>query len=251
MVVDGMHRLSIALALGRQKTRAVILPARPTRLQSLVAAVSQTQKLKELYQPIGGMEFDRSWTPVRQCHDRFEMMVKFLTANNDRLSELSVVVLGCPYGWFVSEFSKRGCFSVGMDINPKALRVGQVVYGLNAEQLEEGDQQRFLGDCDRTYDVVLLLSTLHHLTLNIGLDSVKEILKRIDGITGTVLFLDTEQSHERGYGDSLFEWDNEFIIQFIMQHTSFDHVIPLRVDSDNVGSLHDHYGRTLFACIRL
>lgn len=250
-IEDGMHRFAIAWVLNHKKTRAVVFPARPTRLQSLVTFSSKSKKQRELYQPIKGVEFDSSWQLVRQCHDRLEKMLKFLSTSKHRVSELSVLDLGCSYGWFVAEFSKRGSqHAVGVDINPEVLKIGQIAYGLKADQLVKSDLQIFLNNCDRTYDVVLVLSTLHHLALESSFETVKRVLKHVDALTGTVLFMDTGQAHERGYRDSLSEWDNDFIIKLIEKHTSFDRVLPLGVDSDNVGTYSDKYRRTLFACVR-
>lgn len=247
---DGMHRLATTWVLGRQKTMALVHPSLPTKLQSLVEEVAQTQGRTGLHQPIDSVEFDSSWTLVRRCNDRLNMMLRFLARYRHHLSELSVVDLGCSYGWFVAEFSKRGGNAVGVDIDPEALKIGQIAYGLRAEQLVKSDLKSFLDNCNRTYDVVLLLSTLHHFVLKPDFGSPEEILRRIDAITGSVLFLDTGQAHERWLHGSLSEWNNDFIIRFIKQHTSFNRVLPLGRDSDNVGSFQSNYGRTLFACVR-
>jgi SAM-dependent methyltransferase len=247
---DGMHRLAAFWVLGRRKTTALVFPAQPTMLQALVSQISQTQEHPGLYQPIISPEFDESWRPLRRCEDRLEMMLKFLSSSNHRVSDLSIADLGCSYGWFVAEFLKIGADAVGVDINPSALKIGQIAYGLQAKRVVNENLMDFLGSCGRTYDVVILLSVLHHFALKRDFGNPEELLKRVDGSTGTVLFLDTGQTHEKRYHDTLPEWNNDLIADLILQHTSFDRVITLGTDSDGVGPLSDNYGRTLFACVR-
>jgi SAM-dependent methyltransferase len=250
-VEDGMHRLAVMWILGYRRTRAEVLPpAAPTALQNLVVNVGTVQQRSGLYQPIDGAEFDASWTLHRRCHDRLEMMLRFLSSNNLRVGDLSVLDLGCSYGWFTAEFSKRGASALGLDINLAALKIGQIAYGLPAERLFQDDLLSFLCNCDRTYDVVLLLSVLHHFALKPDFGRPEEIVQRVDAVTGTVLFVDTGQAHEARFCHTLPQWDNAFIIDFIKQHTSFNRVIPLGVDSDSVGLVNRSFGRTLFACVR-
>jgi len=248
---DGMHRLAMAWVLGYKTTRALLLPAMPTRLQSLVATVATTDNWRELYQPINGVEFDSSWALIRRCDDRFEKMVKFLSSYGYRNCESSMLDLGCSYGWFVNEFSKKGYqHTVGVDIKPEALKIGRIAYGLRREQLVRSDLESFLTICTRSYDIVLMLSILHHLALKSGFGTVTRVLKQVDGLTRSVLFLDAGQAHEHRYNESLKEWDDDFVISLIKKNTSFDHVLPLGADSDNTGPHRFNYGRTLFACVR-
>lgn len=250
-IIDGHHRLAIAWVLGQRKTKAAVprLPM-PTALQSLVLAVNQTKGRKELYQPIDSPEFDSSWGLVRRCDDRLAMMLKFLATSGHDLSGLSVIDLACSYGWFVHEFSKRGCCALGVDMDPMALKVGQIAYGIPSAQLVQSDLLTFLYSCNRPFDVVVLLSVLHHFALKPDFGSPEDVLKRIDALTGHCLFLDTGHNHEQWFHRSLPEWDDNFVIGFIKQHTSFTEVLPLGRDSDSIDPYSDNYGRTLFVCIR-
>jgi len=220
---------------GRQRTKAIVLtPPTPTALQSLVGKVSQTlgeRELYELHQPIDGAEFDGSWRPVWRCEDRLEIMLKFLSGRSLLKPELSVLDLTCFYGWFVAEFAKRGCCVVGVDSNPTALKIGQIAYGLKTEQLIYRELLAYLAECDRKFEVVLLLSIRQDFLPESDFGSAKEVLERVDPVTRSVLFLDTGQSHERWFRHSLPEWDNSLIMRFIQENTSFNHVISLGVDS--------------------
>jgi hypothetical protein len=239
-VVDGHHRLAIAWVLGERKRKVIVVPPpMATPLQSLVLKASQTDGKRKLDQPITSPEFDGSWRLVRPCEDRFSMMLSFLAKRDHDFSRLSVVDLCCSYGWFVSQFLKRGCHAIGVDMNQISLKIGRIAYGLDAAQLVESDLISFLDTCGQTYDVVLLLSFLQHFALNRQNKSPEEILQGVDAITGSYLFLDAGQSHEQSRC-SLAEWNEEFIVKFIKQHTSFTQVIPLGTDS----------ARTLFVCVR-
>jgi Methyltransferase domain len=247
-IVDGHHGLAIAWALGQQKAHATVLsPPMPTALQSLVLTANRT---KELYHPLNRPEFDNSWGRVRQCDDRLAMMLRFLNSSGSKLDELSVVDLGCCYGWFVSEFSKCGCRVIGIDRDPAALKIGRIAYGLRAEQVIQTEIMAFLRSCNRTFDIVLLLSILQDFAQRPDFGKPEELLKRIDAITGSYLFLETGQNHEQWYRNALSEWGDDFIIKLIRQHTSFNRVLPLGVGSDNLGSYRNNYARTLFVCLR-
>ena len=234
-----------------KETTALVLPAMPTKLQSLVTQVARSQKLPGLYQSIDSVEFDNSWAVFRRCTERLNMMLKFLSLGNYFADDLSVLDLGCSYGWFVSEFFKKGANVIGVDANGAALKIGQIAYGLTAKQVVESDLLGYLENCDRTYDVVLLLSVLHHFALKPhSTKRPAEVLKRADAVTESVLFIDTGQAHEQRYRKKLADWDDDFIINFVKEHSSFDRVIPLGVDSDRGQQWCTDFGRTLFACVR-
>lgn len=249
-IVDGAHRLAIASVRGWKWAKAIALPPRPTDLQELALGVAQTSGRRELYQPIDSVEFDTSWGLVRRCRDRLDLMLTFLDERGLSRNRPSVLDLACSYGWFVGGMSRRGFPSMGVDPDPKALRIGQIAYGLSREQLVQSDAVTFAQRCNRRYDVVLLLSILHHFALKPSLSRPEDVLRLVDAITGSVLFLDTGQAHEQWFRRDLAQWDDQFIVEFIRRNTSFDEVLPLGADSDNVAPYEAQYGRTLFAAIR-
>ena len=48
-----------------------------------------------------------------------------------------------------------------------------------------------------------------------------DFIRKVDAVTGTVLFLDTGESHEDWFKESLAEWDAEFIKKWLKENTSF------------------------------
>jgi len=250
-IADGHHRLAVAWALGRREAEAAVRRRRtPTTLQSLVLTCAQTHGRRELYQPIEGAEFDGGWRLVRRCRDRLAMMLDFLDATGRPPATLSVLDLACSYGWFVREFASRGSAATGVDADLAALKIGRIAYGLGTEQTVHSDVRTFLSGCDRTWDVVLLLSVLHHFVLKRGAAGPEQLLRQVDRITGSCLFLDTGQAHERWWRGALSAWNDAFVIDFIRRHTSFTRVVPLGADGDDAGAYHGNYRRTLFACVR-
>jgi hypothetical protein len=98
--------------------------------------------------------------------------------------------------------------------------------------------------------VVLLLSVLHHCVLRRGPCGPEELLRRVDRVTGSVLFLDTGQAHEQWFRASLAAWNDARIMEFLRRHTSFRRIVPLGTDRDDAGPYRGNYRRTLFACLR-
>lgn len=255
-IEDGCHRLATYWVLGRKMVEVLVLPeSAPTELQSLVARASTErgageEGIKTLLQPIVGWEFDQSWTLLRRCADRFTMMQNFLSQSLPQNGTWSVVDLAASYGWFVAEFCKHGHAAMGVEANPSAAKIGRIAYGLRTDDIVVGHYDKFLQQCDRQFDVVLFLSQLHHFIPSSHLVDAKSLLQSIDRITQKVLFLDMGQAHETFLQPELSDWNDETIVQFIQDNTSFQQVIPLGVDSDNVGRYAHHFGRTLFACLK-
>ncbi len=247
---DGHHRLAIHWVLGHRKARATVLSAAPTALQSLVLGVARTQGRRELCQPIDSAEFDASWALIQSCRDHFPMMLKFLARNGDELKSLSVVDLGCSYGWFVVEFSKRGCHAIGVEPDPVALKIGRIAYDLRAEQLIQSDLLSFAARCNRRFDVVLLSGGLYDLARKAPSQSLEELLERVDSITGHCLFMDTAQTYEPWWRASFPGWNEDAIESFVRQRTSFDHVVRLRPEPSDGCNDRPPSAGTLLACIR-
>jgi SAM-dependent methyltransferase len=250
LLADGHHRLAIAWVLGRKSHPAILLEPIPTELQLLASRVAQTSGRRELYQPIPGVEFDAAWPLVRNCADRFAMMRKFLEERRIAPAGLTMADFSCSYGWFVSEFAKAGFDARGFDIDPVALRIGRIAYGLDPARLERGDSIAILNAGGRKYDVVLFLSILHHFAVKQGMGTPEEILRRVDAATGRVLFLDSGEGHEVWMRKHIPAWNPEYVADLIRKNTTFKEVVPLGVDRDDAGAFAGNYGRTLFACVR-
>ncbi len=251
-VIDGHHRLAI-LHLRGERTVPVFVYRQPvhTPLQSMLLKVLWQRGRRELYQPIPAPEV-QSWTLVRRCTDRLAKMRAFLQDRGLMPPNTQTYLdLGASYGWFVAQMAGMGFRAWGVEREPTALRVGQVVYGLRPEQVIRANLVRFLEDPPLPrYDVVSLFSVLHHFVMGRGGISGEALIRRVDALTGRVLFLDTGQNHEAWFRDRLPEWDVDFIQRWLSEQTSFDEIVPLGPDEDAVPPFQANYGRMLFACVR-
>jgi 2-polyprenyl-3-methyl-5-hydroxy-6-metoxy-1,4-benzoquinol methylase len=157
--------------------------------------------------------------------------------------------VGSCYGWYVAQMLVRGFDARGIELDPKAVRLGEVAYGLDTRRIEVGECSELLRTTDR-HDVVSCFSVLHHFAMGAGPCSAEELARLLDRVTGRVLFFDTGQSHEAWFRDLLPAWNIEYIVEWLRSHTTFRRVMALGVDHDDVEPFADNYGRMLFACVR-
>ena len=252
-VLDGHHRLAL-LAHHDVPTARVKVKRLPvtTPLQDLLTQMSWIGGKKELYQPVDAPELRQSWTTVRRCRDRLELMESHLAALGTGPGHSYLDVASC-YGWFVQQMAERGYAAQGVERDPLAPRLGAGVYGLDPGRVTVGDAVEFLRAAreeGRRYDVVSCFSLLHHFVLGRGGTSAEELTQLLDSVTGRVMFLDTGQEHEAWFARTLRGWDATHIARFLTTHTTFDEVIDLGPDQDAVPPYADNYGRHLFACVR-
>jgi SAM-dependent methyltransferase len=248
-VVDGNHRLALASARGAERYPCAILPVDPvlTPVQQMIMDSSWTNEQCLLYQPLGLPEV-QSWPTVRRCTDRMALIQAFLERHGP--STGSYLDIGCSYGWFVNQMIKRGYDAVGIDRDVSAMTVGRLVYGLDSSVFMTDDLANFLHRSNCQYDIVSCFSVLHHYALGKGQMPAEAFIRKLDSMTGSVLFLDTGESHERWFKDSLKDWNTEFIVRWLRQNTSFSSVQILGTDQDGQGRYRGQYGRHLFACHR-
>jgi SAM-dependent methyltransferase len=249
-IIDGHHRLAAASVSGAQKYRCVVIPSEPvlTPIQQMILDESNFMWGQHmLYQPISVPEVG-TWPILRQCSDRLAMMERFLTEKG--ISSGSYLDICCSYGWFISEMTRRGFLSFGVDRDKAAVSVGRLVYGLEDTANAIADANRFLDKRDRRYDIVSCFSVLHHIVLQSGLSAAAEFIRKVDAVTGRVLFFDMGECHEGWFNESLEGWNSEFIKNWLKEHTSFSQINILGADADNVGLHEKQYGRHLFACSR-
>jgi len=247
-VEDGHHRLAIMLMKGYKITPVILRGKKRTFIQEELLRVNQTVG-PELYQPVPLPEV-QTWTLVRNCQDRFTMMMQFLKQKQLTTNDLSFLDCACSYGWFVKQFKNIGFNVIGLDKDINATKIGQLVYALEESDFQNVRLEKFLSINKSKFDIVLCLSILHHYAINKEDGSPEDILRSLTKITGKVLFIDTGQSHEQWLQKTLPLWNPAFIHSFLLKHGDFAEVVPLGLDKDNVGKFRDNYGRTLFACLK-
>lgn len=252
-VIDGQHRLSLAWTKGRSTYPCIVALSETafTPLQQLILDSTWTKGRHELYQPIDFPELKADWKLVRKCTDRIDMMKNWLSINGLKRGDgRTYVDIGSSYGWFVSEFIKLGFSSIGIERDPASNEIGRLAFGLDQECLVQDDIVRFLSQQNKKFDVVSCFSVLHHFILRPQSISAEKFIKLVDDITETVLFLDTGESHEEWFAESLPQWTVHHIEHWITSNTTFTSVKALGKDKDGIGIFEKNYGRTLFVCTR-
>jgi 2-polyprenyl-3-methyl-5-hydroxy-6-metoxy-1,4-benzoquinol methylase len=249
-IIDGHHRLAVAYVKGCRKYNCLVEPFTSilTPLQQMILDSHWTDGRREIYQPIPAPEL-ADWPVPRRCVDRLGMMTDDLEKAGMRGG--TYLDICCSYGWFVSRMAARGFEAKGIDRDRAAVCVGRLAFGLPESATQVGDVVEFLdSNRGRRYDVVSCFSILHHFVLGTGRIKADEFIRKVDDMTGSVLFLDTGESHEGWFAASLAGWDAEYIRNWLGQHTTFDEIEILGVDSDDVGPYRGQYRRHLFACRR-
>jgi 2-polyprenyl-3-methyl-5-hydroxy-6-metoxy-1,4-benzoquinol methylase len=246
-VLDGHHRAAIACALGQDTIEVVVAKKKYSTLQKLLMQVNQVHKLPELYQPVDRLEV-KHWHALRRCEDRFQMANEYLKKNNIEIKNM--IDLACSYGWFPTAFKKNGLKVLGVDRDPKALKIAQLVNGLSDDEVRHDRIENFIENTNEKFDLVVFLSILHHYALGREPGEAIVILKKVADLTNKVMLFDTGQNHEHWFMRTLKKWDDQYIIDFIKEHTDFKEVVALGKDKDNVGSYAKNYARTLFICLK-
>jgi len=249
-VTEGHHRLAVAHMKGTREVQGLILPPPVTTpVQDLLRDVMWLKGRRELYQPINSPEV-AGWVLVRRCADRFAKMAEFLHAEGLMPPILSSYLdVACSYGWFVAEMQKAGFRAEGVERDPIAISVGQVMYGLKQGLVKRSDAVAFLRSLECGYDVTSCFSLAHHYILNNLNVSAEELLGLVDSATRRVMFFDMGQSHEYP-GKKLEGWNPDRIHRWLEQNTTFTRIVRLGEDEDSVPPNQQNFGRMLFACIR-
>jgi hypothetical protein len=247
-VLDGNHRIAAAFIRGEREI-CVLRRGDPvlTPVQDQLLNVMWQSGRVELYQPVSLPE-TRKWKLVRKCSDRLEMMQVFLRSCGCTTGPY--LDLGSSYGWFVSQMRQFGMESTGVERDPMAIGVGEMIYGNKTGSVTRSDIVKYLREEKCSFDVTSCFSVLHHFVLGRASIGAEELIRLIDRITRRVLFFDTGQAHEEWFRQDLPEWNAEYTRNWLQKNTTFSKVIPLGTDSDAMPPYEKNYRRTMFVCYR-
>jgi O-antigen chain-terminating methyltransferase len=131
----------------------------------------------------------------RGCSDRWAVISDVVSKTPG-----TVLDLGCAEGYYVQRVAREfGCFVLGVDADVRRLTVAQNVNLLNRNEpagfMYAHITPEFLGKLP-TFDTVILLSVLHHVMYEHGVDYARDFLRRIRERTAKSLIFDMGQSNE-------------------------------------------------------
>lgn len=141
----------------------------------------------EYYQPlygISGLE-----PPLRGCRDR---AVAIAGALQPLGKGVRLIDFGSSLGYFPFFFADRGAIATGFDIKPLNTDVANATQRLNGLpatfKTAALDLQTVQSISPGEYDVALLLSVLHHITHQRGLDYVTQLVAKLLNRIPTLVF---------------------------------------------------------------
>ncbi len=153
----------------------------PNSLEALIAALPMR------YQPIFGVASDVE--PMRPCVDRVACIAESLRdAPGTRLLDI-----GCAQGFFSLSLLSKGVVAstLGIEVMPANVALTNALaehHRLNARFQRGHVSVRSIADllADQTFDAVLLLSVLHHIEMEEGLQATQHLLALLAERVGLV-----------------------------------------------------------------
>jgi O-antigen chain-terminating methyltransferase len=133
----------------------------------------------EYYQPaymIGGINL----IPQRECKDRCRVIEKSM---NSSIAGLRILDIGSSLGYICYYFVDRGAVTEGWESNPKNVEVARLIGQINGIPAKFKTKELYLETLDdihiEQFDIVIILSVLHHIIHFKGLQYVQEIVEKI------------------------------------------------------------------------
>jgi O-antigen chain-terminating methyltransferase len=141
----------------------------------------------EYYQPaymIGGIDL----VPKRECKDRCRAIEKSL---NCSVAGLRMLDIGASLGYVCYYFADRGAVTYGWEINPKNAEVANLIGRINGIpstiRTKEASIESIKEIKPGEYDIIILLSVLHHIVHFKGLEYVQELVKELYNKVSTLI----------------------------------------------------------------
>ena len=196
---------------------------------------------------------------ARRMHFRSELICGTLARLlGDELARTRVLDIGCNSGWFSFDLADRGVQRVdGVDLRARNVEQAQFLadyFGLDNTHFEVADANRF--DAGRTWDVVMNLGVLYHVTDPLRfLQRTYELCDRfavVDTIcheepfSGFVLFDAKDASHPHE-GSEAWEFHPTYRGAIdALRYAGFSEVIEIVATADTVNGLYRDGARRCF-----
>lgn len=153
-----------------------------TRLNRLKALLKEVEHYQPTYHVSGLID-----TPMRDSQDR----CKTINAYLGDVSGMRILDIGASLGYVCYYFSDRGAVTEGWEYNPKNVEVARLVGEINGIdttiKTKAFDNETVTNIKKGDYDVVMLLSVLHHTIYYNSLEYTQKLMKKLLDNTPTVI----------------------------------------------------------------
>jgi O-antigen chain-terminating methyltransferase len=133
----------------------------------------------EYYQPaymIGGLNL----VPKRECKDRCRAIEKSL---NCSAAGLKILDIGSSLGYVCYYFADRSAITEGWESNPDNAEAARLIGRMNgipaAIKTKELNIEAIKEIQPREYDIIIMLSVLHHIVYSKGLEYTQELIREL------------------------------------------------------------------------
>lgn len=204
VITDGLHRASIACALGYKKV-PVIIKSVDEKLLKLMETLRDSypkEGQKVLYIPVDHPVF-RDWKALRD-NTRWRLIKDELDWKGKRMLDI-----GSYTGYFSHKIAKLGANVTGIEIDDKRLDQAKMINILLESNVEFLHADFFEYLKDKKFDCILFFSVLHWILKNKGIKGVREALDILSSAS-PVMFLDMGQDNEPKM--RLKEWNHGLTI---------------------------------------
>lgn len=190
VITDGLHRASIACALGYKKVPVIIksVDEKLLKLMETLRDAYPKEGQKVLYIPVDHPVF-RDWKALRD-NTRWRLIKDELDWKGKRTLDI-----GSYTGYFSHKIAKLGANVTGIEIDDKRLDQAKMINILLESNVGFLHADFFEYLKDKKFDCILFFSVLHWILKNKGIKGVREALDILSS-TSPVVFLDMGQENE-------------------------------------------------------
>lgn len=224
-----MHEIMRPVRIEREllEIKQALKETRDNRLDKLRALIKEV----EPYQPTYGIDGILGDQPKRDSLDRCRAIEEYL----GNVTGLRMLDIGSSLGYVPFYFADRGAITYGWDSNPKNAEVSRLIGDINGIKIDiktkvfDADSMRTIkGD---SYDVITILSVLHHVIHAHGLKYTQELMEYILSVTPVLIV----ELAKKGEDKNLF-WDES---QPKHELDIFE-LVKDKVDIKEIGTFHNH-----------
>ena len=204
VITDGLHRASIACALGYEKVPVLIksVDDELLKLMEILRNAYPRNGQNVLYTPIDHVVFN-NWKALRD-DTRWTLIKDEFDWEDKRILDV-----GSYTGYFSHKIAKLGGNVTGIEIDDDRLAQSKMINILLESNVEFLHADFFEYLKDKKFDCILFFSVLHWILKNKGTNGVREALNILSSAS-PVMFLDMGQDYEPKM--RLKEWNHGLTI---------------------------------------